>query len=686
MPARHLALLVAVLFSTVTAAHAQTYLFRQTVPGLKPHIAAPAEPETPSEPQEPGEPGEGGFSMDQLVATPSTLNLPATEAGMPVALTAVVQNHNAQTVNITNLYTSSSQVEATGDCLGATLANGQSCSFEARIPATEPVNHTGRYVFLETSYGTKLVNLGPVIVTERAYSRAKLTTPQGNSFGNLEVGSSVTRTVTLQNIGTQPATGVFLSVSPFAGFSTVSNDCGTAGSPITLNRNATCNATFAWQPTEEGGLSVRIVANGSFENTEESTFTGTAGEFNAAGSWSSAANTVVAPDAEYRYIATLAPDTTAKRTFWLRNTGTHGAMHVAFEMSGDVSQFRILDMYKNKGSSLYPCNTWTQAQPCRADNKESTGRPDIRFDVEYRPTETGTHSVTITPIGVNGAAMPAPLVVSGEAVFDAQGQWDDINDLMFGSTTPGATKTRKLVIKNVGTYGAMHLAFELTGDTEHFKLQKMSKTRGTGITSPCSSWTTSSPCKADNKESTGRPDIEFEVVYMPQSPGVHGVTITPIAVNDAIAPEPISVGGVAVFDAQGVWSTKATSAAPPAYESLDFGPTAVGTNGATEPIYLVNTGTHGKLLARFTLEGPDADQFRVTSIDRVQHTGPQPCSSSNFSTPCAVDDVDGGLRPHIRIQVQYRPTRQGPHSAELVAISENGAVVPAAFPLTGNTN
>ncbi len=72
-------------------------------------------------------------------------------------------------------------------------------------------------------------------------------------FGAVGAGASVTRSFTYRNTGIAAATGVNASVSG-SGLSLTANTCGTAGSPVSVETNATCSVTVAYTPTDASGL------------------------------------------------------------------------------------------------------------------------------------------------------------------------------------------------------------------------------------------------------------------------------------------------------------------------------------------------------------------------------------------------------------------------------------------------
>lgn len=95
-------------------------------------------------------------------------------------------------------------------------------------------------------------------------------------------------------------------------------------------------------------------------------------------------------------------------------------MSVGFTMTGDVSQFKFTSV----GTSLSGGWTCASGGIISADKTSTTycyardtsgALANIEVDVQYAPTVTGSHSVTVTPMTNNGTLIPGPITLSGTA-------------------------------------------------------------------------------------------------------------------------------------------------------------------------------------------------------------------------------------------------------------------------------
>ncbi len=112
--------------------------------------------------------------------------------------------------------------------------------------------------------------------------------------------------------------------------------------------------------------------------------------------------------------------TTSTKRFQLVKTGGTGTMSVGFTMTGDVSQFKFTSV----GTSLSGGWTCASGGIISADKTSTTycyargtggALANIEVDVQYAPTVTGSHSVTVTPMTNNGTLIPGPITLSGTA-------------------------------------------------------------------------------------------------------------------------------------------------------------------------------------------------------------------------------------------------------------------------------
>lgn len=81
----------------------------------------------------------------------------------------------------------------------------------------------------------------------------QLSATQGLSFGALKVGQTAQRAFVVKNSGDASATGMALNLAG-VGLTAVTNNCGSAQSPVSLAAGASCAVTVQWSPAAEGPL------------------------------------------------------------------------------------------------------------------------------------------------------------------------------------------------------------------------------------------------------------------------------------------------------------------------------------------------------------------------------------------------------------------------------------------------
>lgn len=523
-------------------------------------------------------------------------------------------------------------------------------------------------------------------------------------FGSVSAGQVVTRVIQYQNTGPATSVGVYASLTTRPGITLTSSNCGTKAAPVSLASGATCNMTLSWDSTQSSSLSGVSLAMASAKNSTASvSLVGTVLGFNATGAWSSSYSTQTALTTANVTYPTLTPGfTTNIRAFYLNNTGTSGKLSFSFTLSGDTSQFQVTRVYKMSpaggGSGCYATVSATAITTCTADDINGGPSPKLFIEVKYAPTTTGNHALVITPVSQNGASAPAPITLTGKAVFDATSVWSSsystptaltAANLAYGVLTPGgATITRAFYIYNTGTHGNLAASFVLSGDTSQFQITRVYKMSAAGGGSGCYATVTPTAittCTADDVFDGPNSRLFVEVKYAPTVLGNHTLTITPVAQNSAAVPGPITLSGSGVFDAAGAWSSSLSTLTPLTAANLTFGPLAPATS-VTRQFYVTNTGTHGILANSFALSG-DTSQFQVTRVYKMSLAGAGAGCYATISptavTTCTTDDVFGGTSPKIFFEVKYAPTVVGNHTLTVTPTSQNGAPAPSVITLTG---
>lgn len=210
------------------------------------------------------------------------------------------------------------------------------------------------------------------------------------------------------------------------------------------------------------------------------------GVFDAAVAWSSSGSSVVDPTAAKLAFAPLALGEFSTKVVYLSSTGTVGAFSAGVTLTGDVSQFTVTKVYSAYSGTSYYCaggggviapdgHSFT---PCAGTSSTpASGSSKVSVTVTYNPTTKGNHSITLTPSTDNGTRLPAPLVMTGTAVFDAMAVWSSASAttttptasfLNYGAKALGTATNKQLFLHNTGTKGAIQAGFTLVGDTSQF--------------------------------------------------------------------------------------------------------------------------------------------------------------------------------------------------------------------------
>lgn len=484
---------------------------------------------------------------------------------------------------------------------------------------------------------------------------------------------------------------------------------------------------------------LRLEHNGS-QGVSEVQLTG-AGVFNATGAWSTSMGSTAAPTAADLTYGTKTEGATAvDKTFYIRNVGTNGGEAVGFVLSGDVGKFQLVNVQKagvvrtmygpaNATATCAPSGTIgadkLSAEPCQADDIANAGNyPHIAVTVRFTPTNLGDFSVTVTPITNNGTRLPAPITLTGSVKFSSAGAWSNnvattiaptTTDLNYGVKTTGAAPVERVFfVRNVGTNGGQAVGFNLSGDTDYFKIvsvQKAAVRNGMwGGSYPeyaaCSAGgvvsanaKSATPCLGDDVAVAGSfTHVAVTVRFTPTTAGTYNVTVSPSTNNGTVLPGTVTLSGTVQFNPQGVWSNNVATTVAPTAADKDYGTKTAGAAAVTKTFYMRNIGTYGGEAVGFALSG-DVSQFQIVSVQKSYSQpgtwgGYSPVSTTcesggtvaagNLSaTPCQANDIATGGYPHVAVTVRFTPTAVGTYSVTVAPTTNNGTILPAAMALQG---
>lgn len=435
---------------------------------------------------------------------------------------------------------------------------------------------------------------------------------------------------------------------------------------------------------------------------------------------------------------TRSPGRTDDKVFFVNNTGTNGELAMSFGLSGDLSQFKIVNVTKVSGYSAAAagasCGAVTSSDnisTCTTAPVNLSGDPwaqsKLRFQVQYAPLQTGTHRLVITPVAQNDAGAPGALTLTSQSVFDPTGVWSTYQNSWGAwgwdaqkaigaisptvpTLSPDRTVDKVVYLNNTGGYGQLAAGFSLSGDTNQYQVF-LTRARGYGngeaacLSGGVRTGNTVSPCLVDDPGQGGGDPWAFSklkvtIRHQPTATGTHAITLTPTTNNGTTLPSAYTFVGDVVFDPTAVWSSYQSSWASwgwlaqkaTAAPSTTI-PTISPDRTVDHVVYLNNTGGYGQLAAGLVLSG-DTDQYQVF-LNRASGYGPgvMPCLSGgiatgNVITPCLVADPGQGTGDpwafsKVQVTIRHKPTAAGTHTLTLTPATNNGSVMPGTLTFTG---
>ena len=255
----------------------------------------------------------------------------------------------------------------------------------------------------------------PANISTEALLPELTVTPAQIDFGEVAKASSAMANATLTNTGDRAADISFSSLAlPFD----FNHDCV---SPLPSGQN--CSLNFSFTPTEAGAHTGALaVSGGKLPVAIELVGSGglplaAIGVFNAVGAWSSSYSSVVAPTSTTLDFGNRTPGQVADRIVYLNNTGTNGSLKAAFEITGDIDQFRIVAIERrNQNNGTFSCGAsvvspGASTTTCTASDPSIDNYSRIAITLRHAPTRTGTASVSLRAIaGDNGSVVPQEML------------------------------------------------------------------------------------------------------------------------------------------------------------------------------------------------------------------------------------------------------------------------------------
>ena len=226
--------------------------------------------------------GGSGVTSASLVANPTALSFGQVTVGSSASLDVVLTNMQSYTENLTSVRTAGSGFSVTSPAFPVTLGPGQSLTMTVSF-APQLAGLTGGSVFIS----------GPSLNIPLAGSGATLgqltISPTTLNFGNVDIGSSDTKTAMLS------ATGGSVTISSAASSNSQFIVSG-ASFPLTLKAGQSLNLYLVFSPTQGGSDSATLTVTSNASDTqatESLTGVGVSPQYSVALSWTASTSPVV---------------------------------------------------------------------------------------------------------------------------------------------------------------------------------------------------------------------------------------------------------------------------------------------------------------------------------------------------------------------------------------------------------
>ncbi len=337
-----------------------------------------------------------------------SLNFGSVPIGSSKTMADTITNNTSAAVTISSIQGLGSGFTVTGLTTPLTLATGQSAPFNVQFQSTSAGDPTVTIAF----DGPNAQPYASLSASATAVTLGKLSpSPASVIFGNTNVGSNQTSTVSLQNSGGSDLSITSATLSG-AGFS-MSN----LSLPLTLNPGTSTSVTITFAPTGAGNFSGSV------------TFAVTSNQTNS---------TVVLPLTGTGVIAgTLSPNP-ASLAFGSVQVGNNSSTSETLTNTG--------------GSSV----TITQATPSGAGFSISgltlpvtlSVNQSVTFTTTFAPTSAGAASGTLNIVS-NASNSPLSIPLSGTGVA-AGALTANPTSVNFGSVTLGNNQTVPITVTNTG--------------------------------------------------------------------------------------------------------------------------------------------------------------------------------------------------------------------------------------------
>jgi len=354
--------------------------------------------------------GGGGTGSGQLATNPSSIDFGDVAMGNSSSRTATISNTGNASLTVSQANVNGSGFGISGLSLPLTLAAGQSSGFTVTFAPSSNSTVSGSVSLVSNAANspTSIALSGRGVQS----SGGQLTpSPTSVSFGNVRVGTTSNRTVSLSNSGTASLTITQANVTG-SGFSISGLTL-----PRTLTAGQSTSFTVTFAPTATGSAtgSVSLISDASNSPTTISlSGTGTQGQLTTNPTSINFGNVTVG--------------TTSSRSVSLSNSGTASLTITQGNVTG--SGFGI-------GGISFPVTL--------AVGQSTT------MTVIFAPSSSGSVSGSVSLVS-NASNSPTTISLSGTGVQPSGGQLTPTpSSIDFGDVIIGATSSRTVSLSNSGT-------------------------------------------------------------------------------------------------------------------------------------------------------------------------------------------------------------------------------------------
>lgn len=617
---------------------------------------------------------QSGFSI-----SPGSLSFGNVIVGQSSSQNVTLSNTGNSSLAVSLATISGTGFSMSGLTLPATISAGQNVSFSVQFAPTVTGAATGSIIFTDGAPNSpQTLSLAGSGVA----SNATLTANPGSiAFGNENVGTSTSKTVTITNSGNTSATVSQVSVTG-AGFSVTGITV-----PVTLNagQSATFSAVFDPAATGSDSGTVTITSN-SNDPTVALTGTGVQGALSSS---------------------------PASVNFGSLLVGSSGTVPVTLTNSGTASVTISAASASGNGFSISGLTVPTTL---------SAGQ-NTTFDVKFAPTTSGSASGSVS-ITSNAPGSPLTIALSGTGTASQPQLTISPANVAFGSVNVGSNSQQTITLSNPGTgtltitaASASGTGFSMSGLTLPASINAGGNTTFTATFAPTASGSASGSISITSNAPGSPATIPLtgtgtqasltanpstynfgsvlvgnnatEVITLTNS-GTASVTIsaasasgTGFSMTGLTVPVTINAGGNTTFTAQFAPTTAGSATGSVSISSNAPGsPLAISLNG---------TGTQPQISASPTSVsfGSVTDGNTNTTPVKITNGGTASLTISSatvtgagFSTTGLTTPVTITAGQNISFNVVFSPTTSGAVSGSL-SLASNAPSSPLSIPLSG---